>query len=61
MKQDAYTNGEADFSNYVALGNSLTAGYADNALYITGQENSYPNILAQQFAKVQETGILDSL
>lgn len=52
-----YTSGEADFSNYVALGNSLTAGFADNALYITGQQNSYPNILAQQFAKVQETGV----
>lgn len=50
-----YSNGEADFSNYVALGNSLTAGYADGALYLTGQENSYPNIMAQQFAKVQET------
>ncbi len=50
-----YSNGEADFTNYVALGNSLTAGYADGALYITGQENSYPNIMAQQFAKVQET------
>lgn len=47
-----YTNGEADFSNYVALGNSLTAGFADNALYIQGQENSYPNILAQQFSHV---------
>ncbi|CAM4052840.1 lipolytic protein G-D-S-L family [Gillisia limnaea] len=52
---DFYTAGEADFSNYVALGNSLTAGYADGALYITGQENSYPNIMAQQFAKVQVT------
>jgi len=50
-----YSNGEADFTNYVALGNSLTAGYADGALYITGQENSYPNILAGQFSKVQET------
>jgi lysophospholipase L1-like esterase len=50
----AYSNGEADFSRYVALGNSLTAGYADNALYITGQENSYPNIVAQQFAKTQD-------
>lgn len=49
-----YNNGDADFTNYVAVGNSLTAGYADGALYITGQENSYPNILAQQFAKVQE-------
>ena len=53
---DFYSNGEADFSNYVALGNSLTAGYADGALYITGQETSYPNILAQKFAAVQETG-----
>ncbi|TBW30195.1 G-D-S-L family lipolytic protein [Gramella sp. KN1008] len=52
---DVYTSGEADFSNYVALGNSLTAGYADGALYITGQENSYPNILAQKFALAQET------
>lgn len=45
-----YTSGTADFSRYVAVGNSLTAGYADGALYITGQENSYPNIMAQQFA-----------
>ena len=52
-----YTNGEADFSNYVALGNSLAAGYADGALYITGQENSYPNILAQQFSLVQKTDV----
>ncbi|WP_299244041.1 G-D-S-L family lipolytic protein [uncultured Aquimarina sp.] len=47
-----YASGEADFSNYVALGNSLTAGFADGALYITGQENSYPNILSQQFSLV---------
>lgn len=46
------SNGNADFSTYVALGNSLTAGYADGALYISGQENSYPNILATQFSKV---------
>jgi len=47
-----YTSGEADFTNYVAVGNSLTAGFADSALYITGQEDSYPNIMAQQFALV---------
>ncbi len=45
-----FTSGEADFSNFLALGNSLTAGFADGALYITGQENSFPNILSQQFA-----------
>lgn len=49
---DFYTAGTADFSNYVALGNSLTAGYADGALYIEGQKYSYPNIMAQQFAVV---------
>ena len=48
----AYTSGEANFSNYVAIGNSMTAGYADGALYITGQKNSFPNILAQQFSIV---------
>lgn len=48
---DAYTSGEADFSNFVSVGNSITSGYADGALYISSQENSYPNIMAQQFAK----------
>ena len=47
-----YSNGTADFSNFVAVGNSLTAGYADGALYIVGQENSFPNILANQFSLV---------
>ena len=46
------TAGTADFSNYVSLGNSLTAGFSDNALFKKGQEGSYTNILAQQFALV---------
>lgn len=46
------TAGTADFSKYVSLGNSLTAGYSDNALFIEGQKNSYPAILASQFALV---------
>jgi hypothetical protein len=41
--------GSANFSKYVALGNSLTAGFADGALYREGQLVSYPNLLAQQF------------
>ena len=49
---DNFSNGEADFSNYVALGNSLTAGYADGALYLDAQTNSYPALLAEQFAAV---------
>ncbi len=47
-----YSNGNADFSKFVSIGDSLTAGFADGALYLKGQENSYPAILAQQFAKV---------
>ena len=42
------TNG-LDFSNYVAVGASFTAGFTDGALFIAGQQNSFPNILAQQF------------
>src|SRR5690606_22536074 len=39
----------ADFTTYVALGNSLTAGYADGTLSRSGQSHSYPAILAEQF------------
>lgn len=45
------TSGDADFSKYIALGNSLAAGFTDNALFIDGQENSYPNLMAQQMAR----------
>lgn len=48
--EEPITAGTADFSRYVALGNSLTAGFSDNALFKRGQENAYPNLLSQQFA-----------
>ncbi|NHM02891.1 G-D-S-L family lipolytic protein [Flavobacterium difficile] len=47
-----YSAGEADFSSYVAVGNSLTAGFMDNTVSRVGQTYSYPNLLAQQFALV---------
>jgi lysophospholipase L1-like esterase len=47
-----YTSGEANFSTYVAVGNSLTAGYMDGTVSRGSQMNSYPNLLAQQFALV---------
>lgn len=47
-----YTAGEADFSSYVAVGNSLTAGYMDGTVSKGGQANSFPNLLSQQFATV---------
>jgi len=46
------SKGGADFTSFLAVGNSLTAGYADGALYKSGQENSFPNILAKQFKLV---------
>lgn len=45
--------GSADFSRYIAAGDFWTAGFADGALYKSGQENSFPAILAGQFAYVQ--------
>ncbi|MDG1194772.1 MAG: G-D-S-L family lipolytic protein [Polaribacter sp.] len=42
------TNG-LDFSNYVSVGASFTAGYTDGAMFIAAQENSFPNILAGIF------------
>lgn len=41
--------GSANFTTFVAVGNSMMAGYADAALYHSGQVNSIPNILAGQF------------
>ena len=38
--------GMADFSTYVSLGNSLTAGFADGALFQASQMNSFPMILS---------------
>ncbi|WP_299291975.1 SGNH/GDSL hydrolase family protein [uncultured Mucilaginibacter sp.] len=52
FKKPTATSGTADFSRYIAVGNSLTAGYADNGLYLEGQQNSYPSIIAKQMQQV---------
>lgn len=52
FKVDAPSANGLNFTNYVAIGNSLTAGYADGSLYRTGQMNSYPSMLHQQFTLV---------
>jgi lysophospholipase L1-like esterase len=44
--------GTADFTTYIAVGNSLTAGYQSGGLSRAGQLQSYPSILATQFAGV---------
>ncbi|KMQ66426.1 G-D-S-L family lipolytic protein [Chryseobacterium angstadtii] len=48
VKDIQVTSGDANFANYVALGNSLTSGYRDGALYSSGQNESYPSMIAAQ-------------
>ena len=42
------STGNYDFSNYVAIGNSLTAGYQSGSLVEDHQKYSFPNLIAQQ-------------
>ena len=44
---------ELNFTKYVAVGNSLTAGFADNGLDYYRQINSYPNFIAEQMRKLK--------
>jgi len=44
--------GQANFSKYIAIGNSLTAGYADGGLYLEGQKVAFPNLIAEQMKTV---------
>lgn len=46
------TAGSANFDNVVAVGNSLTAGYMNGALYNEGQAASFANIVATQMQLV---------
>ncbi|HHP7241197.1 MAG TPA: hypothetical protein ACFCUD_05975 [Cyclobacteriaceae bacterium] len=55
------TSGSLDLSNYVALGNSISAGFMDGALYnktdptnpggeiVSGQQKAFPKLLSEQF------------
>lgn len=51
--------GSADFSNYVAIGNSLTAGFMDAALYNLGQQYSFGALLAEQLELAGAPGIFN--
>jgi hypothetical protein len=44
------TKGSADFTKFVAIGNSFVAGVQAGALFNVGQNNSLPAIMAKQFA-----------
>lgn len=51
------TSGSVNFSKYVAIGNSLTAGLMDATLYSSGQVNAFPNILANHLDAVEGISI----
>jgi len=46
------TAGSANFAKFVSIGNSLTAGFQDNALFIAGQQSSFPNLMSGRFGLV---------
>ena len=48
LKETPSTTGSQDFSKYVAIGNSLTAGYQSGSLVAEHQKYSFPNLIAQQ-------------
>lgn len=54
VEVESQSNEQVDFSSYVAVGNSLTAGLQSNALYETAQEYSFPNLLARQFHVIDD-------
>ncbi|WP_136667628.1 SGNH/GDSL hydrolase family protein [Flavobacterium sp. H122] len=49
INEEPVSAGTADFSKYVALGDSFAAGFSDGALFKTAQTTSYPSILTGQF------------
>ncbi len=49
VTEEPVSPGSANFSKYVALGDSFAAGYSDGALFIEAQKTSYPAIMAGQF------------
>ncbi len=50
--------GNADFSTFVTLGNSLTAGYQSGALYESSQEYSIGNMIAKQVGATFEQPLI---
>lgn len=48
----APSKGSADFTRYISLGDTYTAGFADNGLYLDGQKASYANLIGQQIKAV---------
>lgn len=48
------TSGDGVFTNYMAVGCSFSAGYADNSLTVSGQLNSFPQRLFEQLETIKD-------
>lgn len=44
--------GNIDVTRFVAIGDSITAGYTDGALCHYGQQNTYANLISRQFRHI---------
>ena len=52
LKAPKVDKGNLDVSNYVAVGDAITAGYANGALYYDAQNFSFAKLLAKQFEQI---------
>ena len=46
------TPGTADFSNFVSVGASFTAGFSDGSVFLAAQQQSFPAIMANMMANM---------
>lgn len=54
----APSSGSADFTRFVSVGNSLTAGFSDGGLYADVQMQSFPALIAQKMNEVTPSEFL---
>ena len=52
IARPALNSGNVNFSNYVSVGASFTAGYTDGALFKAGQEVSFPKLMSDKFSQI---------
>src|SRR3990172_1459464 len=50
--------GAVDFTNFVTIGNSLTAGYQSGSLYESAQMYAFGNLIAQQVGTQYEMPLI---
>lgn len=53
---DDGNGGTADFTTFISVGNSLTAGYSNGGLYEEVQKTAFPALIHSQISKVTTTG-----